>query len=214
MTVVLHNYFRSSTSFRVRAALAMKGIEFEYQSYHLRLKEHRADCFIRLNPQGLVPVLEIDGEIISQSIAILEYLDERFPTPALLPKTALERARVRSLALLVGCDIHPLNNLRVLNYLGDHLGADDEQVATWFRYWVAEGFEALESRLQNESATGTFCHGESIGLADICLCAQVVNNKRFDVQMKAYPKIMEIFDACMQYEAFQHAMPMVQPDAE
>jgi len=198
----------------VRAALALKGIDYEYRSYHLRKNEQRGDEYLVINPQGLVPALEIDGVSLSQSLAILEYLDEQFPGLPLLPNDPKARARVRSLAMLIGCDIHPLNNLRVLGYLRSNFGADDEGIKEWFRHWVAEGFRAMEVRLSTEPETGQYCHGDDIGIADICLVAQVVNNKRFDVDLMPYPSIQRIFDECMQLSAFQQSMPMVQPDAE
>ncbi len=214
MKPVLHNYYRSSTSLRVRAALALKGIDYEYKSYHLRKNEQGSDEYLAINPQGLVPALEMDGVRLSQSLAILECLDEQYPESPLLPDDTIARARVRSLAMLIGCDIHPLNNLRVLEYLRSNFGADDEGVAKWFTHWVEEGFRAMEVRLSTETETGRYCHGDEVGLADICLVAQVVNNKRFNVDMTPYPTIQRIFDECMQLPAFHQAMPMVQPDAE
>lgn len=212
---VLHNYFRSSTSYRVRVALALKGVGYDYAAYHLRRGDQRAEAFLALNPQGLVPALEWpDGPVQTQSLAIIEYLDERIPAPPLLPADAEGRARVRSLAQIVALDIHPINNLRVLDHLKTGLGADDAAVADWFRHWVALGFAALERRLGSEPQTGTFCHGEGVTLADICLVAQVVNNRRFDVDMAPYPILRRIAKTCLAMDAFQAAAPERQPDNE
>jgi len=211
---ILHNYFRSSTSFRVRAALNLKGLNYDYMSYHLRKGEQRSEPFLQLNPQGLVPALEIPGAVLTQSLAIIEYLDEVYPDPALLPGDALGRARVRSLAMIIGCDIHPINNLRVLGELRIGFGADDEVVTKWFRKWVAASFEPLEARLASEPETGQFCHGNSVGLADICLVGQVINNDRFNVDTSPYPTIQRIYDACVELDAFKASVPAAQPDAE
>jgi maleylpyruvate isomerase len=210
----LHNYFRSSTSFRVRVALAMKGLDYDYLPVHLRKGEQRGQAFLALNPQGGVPALELDdGRVLTQSMAILEYLDEVHPEPPLLPADPLGRARVRALAYAVACDIHPLNNLRVLQQLGK-LGQDQAGVADWFRHWVALEFAALEKRLAGEPETGRFCHGDRPTLADLCLVPQVVNGARFDCDLAPYPTIRRIHEACMELDAFAKAHPMQQPDAE
>ncbi len=212
---VLHNYFRSSSSFRVRTALNLKGLDYEYAAYHLRKGEQRSERYLDLNPQGLVPALEIsDGVVLSQSIAIIEYLDEVYPVPPLLPADPLARARVRSLAMMVASDIHPLNNLRILKHLSNRFGADEKAVAEWFRTWVVATFAPLESRLSTEPDTGRFCHGDTAGLADICLAGQMFNNARFAVDMSPYPTIQRIHDACMALAAFKAAVPSEQPDAE
>ena len=211
----LLNYFRSSTSFRVRIALKLKGIAYDYLPYHLRHGEQRSDAFLKLNPQGLVPALETDeGLVITQSLAIIDYLDEVYPEPPLLPATAGERARVRSIALAMACDVHPLNNLRVLSYLRDPLGHDAETVAEWFRHWCTVEFDALETRLAREAETGRFCHGDRPSLADICLVPQLVNSRRFDCDLTPYPTLRRIEEACMALEAFAAAAPARQPDAE
>lgn len=210
---VLHNFFRSSTSYRVRAALNLKGLAYEYRSYALRKGEQRGEGFLAMNPQGLVPTLETPHGPLSQSLAILEWLDETHPEPPLLPADPWERARVRSLAHAVALDIHPLNNLRVLQYIQQELGADEEGVARWFRHWVDETFPAVEARLANEPGTGRCCHGDTPGMADLCLAAQVVNNRRFEVDMTPYPVINRIFDALMALPAFEAALPENQPDA-
>ena len=212
--LVLHNYYRSSTSFRVRAALGLKGLEYDYRAYHLRKGEQRSDDYLALNPQGLVPTLSTPERNLSQSLAIIEYLDETYPQPPLLPPEPLARARVRSLAMLIGCDIHPVNNLRVLGHLKAQFGADDDAVASWFGHWVTAGFEALERRLANEADTGDFCHGDTVGLADICLAGQVINNVRFGISLQSYPSIERVFDNCMRLDAFRSAHPSAQPDAE
>lgn len=213
MTYVLHNFFRSSTSYRVRAALNLKNLDYEYRSYVLRTGEQRGEAYLALNPQGLVPTLETPQGPISQSLAILEWLDETHPEPPLLPESAWERARVRGLAQAVALDIHPLNNLRVLRYIQETFGADEQVVAEWFNHWVAETFRALEIRLAGERETGRYCHGDTPGMADLCLAAQVVNNRRFDVPMAPYPTIGRIFDALMAISAFEAALPENQPDA-
>lgn len=210
---VLHNYFRSSTSFRVRIALAMKALPYDYQSYALLDKEHQSERYLAMNPDGLVPTLETPDGFIGQSLAILEYLDEQHPQAPLLPADALGRARVRSLAHSVALDVHPVNNLRVLQYLGEHFSADKQAITTWFRHWVEQSFTAIEKRLATETGTGVCCHGDTVGLADICLVAQAVNNQRFDVPMQAYPTINRIVEHCLTMPAFQSAMPMNQPDA-
>ena len=212
--VLLHGYFRSSTSFRVRIALNLKGIAYDQTFRHLRKGEQRAPDYLALNPQGLVPTLDIDGQHITQSLAIIDYLEETRPTPALLPKSPAERARVRSLAQMVALEIHPINNLRVLEDLKTRFGTDDAGTAGWFRHWVDVTFGALEKRLASEPQTGTFCHGETPTLADICLVPQVVNNTRFNVDMTPYPTISRIYDACLMVKAFADAMPGKQPDAE
>jgi len=212
----LYDYWRSSAAYRVRIALNLKGISYEHISVHL-VKEggqqHSAD-YKALNPQSLLPSLETDaGDIITQSLAILEYLDETEPTPALLPVSALDRSRVRSLAGMIACDIHPVNNLRVLQYLKNTLKVEDDAKSEWYRHWIYKTFDALETRLENEASTGNFCHGDTPTLADICLIPQVYNAHRFKCKMDAYPNINRINDACLKLDAFQKAIPENQPDA-
>ncbi len=212
---ILHGYFRSSTSTRVRAALNFKGIDYHYEALPLREGAQKRAAYLALNPQGLVPTLVMpDGVAISQSLAIVEYLEETVPEPPLLPADPAGRARVRSLALAIACEVHPLNNLKVLNHLRATFGADDAAVAAWFRHFVAETFGPLETRLAGEPATGRFCHGDRPGLADLTLFAQVLNNRRFDVDMGPYPTIRRIHEACLEIPAFVKAMPENQPDAE
>lgn len=213
--VVLHGYFRSSTSYRARIALNLKGVSYEIVPHHLRKKEHQAPEYLAVNPQGLVPALVMPGKpVLTQSLAIIEYLDETIPEPPFLPNSPEDRARVRALAHMIAMEIHPLNNLRVLRALRQRFGADDEAIADWFRHWVAETFRPLEEMLASDPSTGRFCHGDTPGLADICLVPQVANNARFDVDMAPYPTIRRINDSCMEFEAFQRAAPARQPDAE
>lgn len=213
--IVLHNYYRSSTSYRVRIALELKGLDYEYVPHHLRHGEHLEPAYLAVNPQGLVPALIWrDGTLLVQSLAIIEFLDETVPEPPLLPRDAAGRARVRMLAQMIACDIHPVNNLRVLTSLRALFGAGDQDVVNWFRHWVNEGFQPLEKILFSSPDTRTFCHGETPGLADICLAAQVTNNARFNVDMAPYPTISRIHAACMALPAFEKAAPRNQPDAE
>lgn len=193
----------------------MKGMKYEYVAHHLRLGGHRAEDFLSVNPQGLVPsMVWEDGTVVSQSLAILEFIDEMQPEPPLLPPDTHGRARVRMLSQMVGCDVHPVNNLRVLNELRNRFGADDEAIANWFRHWVVETFLPMEQLLSESRDTGRFCHGDAPGLADLCLVAQVANNSRFNVDMNPYPVINRIYAACMKIPAFVEAAPSNQPDAE
>jgi maleylpyruvate isomerase len=213
--LVLHDYFRSSSSIRLRAALNLKGLSYDQIAHHLRKGEQRDAAYLAINPQGLVPALVLeDGAVLTQSLAIIEYLDEIHPSPSLLPKSALDRARVRALAHAVALDIHPVNNLRVLAYLRSAFDANDDSISTWFRHWVAETFKPLEAMLVGDSRTGRFCHGDTPGLADLCLYAQVLNNSRFGVVMSPYPIISRIFEVCAIQPAFAAAAPDKQPDAE
>jgi maleylacetoacetate isomerase len=211
----LYDYFRSSAAYRVRIALNLKGLEPERSFVHLRRGAQRGDDYLAVNPQGLVPALVTDGgDVLTQSLAIIEWLDETQPQPPLLPASAAGRARVRSVALAVACDIHPLNNLRVLNYLTGTLGATDAQKDGWYRYWCDVGLEALETRLAREAATGAFCHGETPTLADICLVPQLVNARRVNLDLAPYPTLLRIEVACNALPAFAAAVPAKQPDAE
>jgi maleylacetoacetate isomerase len=213
MTITLHGYYRSSAAFRVRIALALKGVEARDQFHHLRRGEQRAPDYLALNPQGMLPTLETADGSFTQSLAIVEYLDETVPDPALLPPDAAGRARVRGLAQIVACDIHPIDNLRVLNYLRQELGQDEAGVARWFNHWIAIGFDAIEQRL-GEPQSGRFMHGDSPTLADICLIPQVTNAGNFKLDLTPYPRIREIYDRAMTIPAFADALPSRQPDAE
>ena len=209
----LYNFFRSGTSHRLRIALNLKGLTPEYVAVDLRVDEHLGEAFRAINPQQMVPALDTGSEVLIQSPAIIEWLDEVYPEPPLLPRDPWGRARVRSLAQITALDIHPINNLRVLQYLGKTFGADEAQQAEWFRHWVGEAFRALEARLTHEPETGQFCHGDTPGLADLCLAAQVINNARFAVDMSPYPTIQRIHDTCMALPSFEAAAPTKQPDA-
>ncbi len=211
----LYGFHRSSAAFRARIALNLKGLAYEQQPIHLRKNEQRREDYLACNPQGLVPTLEDGGELLTQSLAIIEYLDETHPAPPLLPHDAVGRARVRSLAQTIACDIHPIDNLRVLRYLANPLGHGDKDVEAWFNHWIRLGFEGIERVLASDGKTGTFCHGNQPTLADICLVPQVFNAQRYpSFDLKPYPAIMRIFAACMKLDAFERARPEKQPDAE
>jgi len=211
----LYTYFRSSAAYRVRIALNLKGLKADYRYVHLVKdggQQHKPE-YRAVNPQGLVPALVDSGHTLTQSLAIIEYLEETHPQPSLLPKDALGRARVRALAQVVACDIHPLNNSRLLKYLERELHADETARNTWYRYWVAEGFTALEKLLAGNSRTGKFCHGDQPTLADICLVPQVFNAKRFEIDLAPFPTIRRIHDHCLTLKAFTDAAPEKQADA-
>ena len=212
----LYTYFRSSAAYRARIALNLKGITAEYAFVHL-LKEggqQHADTYKAINPQELIPTLMDDGHAISQSLAIIEYLDEVQPEPALLPATAIARARVRSLAYAIACDIHPINNLRVLQYLRDTHGLSDEERARWQRHWIGLGFAAIESMLVASPQTGRFCHGDAPTLADICLIPQMANGRRVELDFAPFPTLLRIEKEALAHPAFVKAQPQAQPDAE
>ena len=212
----LYDYFRSSAAYRVRIALNLKGVVPDERTFvHLRMGSQRAQDYLALNPQGLVPALALDdGEVLTQSLAIIEYLDETRPEPPLLPVAPPARARVRGIALAIACEIHPLNNLRVLNYLIGTLGVAREQKDGWYKYWVDVGFEALEKKLSQERETGVFCHGNAPTLADVCLVPQIANARRFNIDLSPYPTLTRIEAACLALPAFAGAAPERQPDAE
>ncbi len=213
--LTLHSYFRSSASYRVRIALNLKGLPYTYAPVHL-LKDggqQRTADYQRVNPAQLVPTLVDDGHTLGQSLAIMEYLEETHPEPPLMPRDPLCRARVRALAQSVACEIHPLNNLRVLQYLDNDLKLDEATKATWYRHWITVGFTAIESMLANDPSTGTYCHGNTPGLADCCLIPQIANSRRFDTPLDAFPTIRRIEQACLALEAFAKAAPQLQPDA-
>ncbi|MGH8631928.1 MAG: maleylacetoacetate isomerase [Burkholderiales bacterium] len=210
----LYGYFRSSASYRVRIALNMKGLAYEQVSIHLAKGRQYEPDFAAISPQNLVPVLEHEGRLLYQSLPILQFLDEVYPGPALLPKDPYQRNRVRSLALIIAAEIHPLNNVRVLNYLSGTLQVSDEQKRAWYHHWVVTGFTALEKRLATEKETGRFCHGDQAGFADVCLVPQVANANRYRVDLTPFPAIRRINDECLALEPFRKAMPQNQPDAE
>lgn len=212
----LYNYFRSSASFRVRIALNIKGMQYEYAAVHL-LKDggqQLAQAFRELNADALVPVLEDDGRVLTQSLAIIEYLEETHPEPPLLPRDPVDRAYVRSIALTIACEIHPLNNLRVLRYLVKTLGVSEDQKNTWYRHWVEQGLASLEVRLVADQRHGRFALGDAVTLADVCIVPQIFNAQRVDSNLDHVPTVMRIFDNCMQLPAFADAQPVKQPDAE
>lgn len=213
---VLYGYFRSSAAFRARIALNLKGIVPETRHIHL-LKDggaqHGAE-YRALNPQGLIPALVHDGHTITQSLAIMEYLDEIVPEPALLPRDPWGRARARSIAYQVACDIHPVNNLRVLQHLRHALGQDQDGVTRWQRHWIALGFAALETMLARDAGTGAFCHGDAPTIADICLIPQIANARRVELDLSPYPTLTRIEAHALSHPAFDRALPKNQPDAE
>jgi maleylacetoacetate isomerase len=210
----LYTFFRSSAAFRVRIALNVKGLPYESLPKAFAKNEHRAADYLALNPQGLIPALAIDGVVLSQSLAIIEYLDERHPQPPLLPSDPIDRARVRSMAMAIACEIHPLNNLRVLNYLKGELKQDEAGVATWYRHWVTEGFRGLEVQAREFSAAGRYCFGDTLSLADVCLVPQMFNARRFKTDLTPFPTLAGISAHLESLPAFAAARPEVQPDAQ
>ncbi|WP_107855243.1 maleylacetoacetate isomerase [Neisseria weaveri] len=211
----LYSYYRSSAAYRVRIALNLKKLPYDTEFVHLMRNggEQKSAVYQAVNPQKLVPALEDDGQILTQSMAVVEYLDEAYPEYPLLPENITERARVRAMAQLVACDIHPLNNLRVLQYLQNRAGLSEEAKNEWYAHWIHEGFAALEQMLQC-GQTGRFCHGNTPTLADCCLIPQVYNARRFQVDLSAYPTILRIVAECVSLPEFQAAAPENQPDAE
>ena len=210
----LYTYFRSGTSHRVRIALNLKGVPYEPAYVHLVKGEQRQEPYLAVNPQGLVPLLEDGAVRVSQSLAIIEYLERTHPEPRLLPEDPAGEARVRSLALIVACEMHPLNNLRVLQYLSRTLGLDQAARDAWCRHWMEEGFAALERRLAAKPETGRFCHGRRPTMADVCLVPQVVSSARWRTDLGLYPTVRRIHETCLALEPFVRAMPANQPDAE
>ena len=210
----LYTYFRSSAAFRVRIALNLKGLAYEPAFVHLARGEHRAPGYGAVNPQALVPTLEDSGRLLTQSLAIIEYLDETHPGFPLLPTDAPGRARVRSLAMLIACEIHPLNNLRVLQHLRRALGQNEEQVNGWYHHWISDGLARFEADLANSPGSGRYCHGDAPTMADCCLVPQIFNARRYQCDTAPYPETMRVFAECMKLGAFDRAQPSKQPDAE
>ncbi|AWT48720.1 maleylacetoacetate isomerase [Psychrobacter sp. YP14] len=209
----LYNFFRSGTSHRTRIVLNLKGLDYDYVAVSLAKEEHLQPAFKALNPQGLVPVLQTDDTLLFQSPAIIEWLEEQYPDPALLPKDPFERAHVRALAAMVGCDIHPINNRRILQYLRNELHQDEEAVLTWCKQWINDGFTALEQILSEDKSRQGFCFGDTPTIADAYLIPQIESAKRFEVDLTPYPLIREVEANCMQLPAFIDAAPFKQPDA-
>ncbi len=209
----LYNFFRSGTSHRLRIALNLKGIQTDYVAVDLRTEQHFKDEFKAINPQMLVPALEVDGKVLIQSPAIIEWLEETHPTPALLPTGADDRAQVRALAALVGCDIHPINNRRILEYLRKTLGADEAAINAWCANWITAGFDAYEALLAADTRRGSFSFGNTPTIADVYLVPQLESARRFKVDLGRWPLISGVEHACSALEAFKNAAPAVQPDA-
>jgi maleylacetoacetate isomerase len=216
MALRLYTYWRSSAAYRVRIALAVKGLTYESVPRHLLRDggQHRQADYLATNPQGLIPALEHDGHVVTQSLAICEYLDEVFPQPPLLPADPRGRAAVRAMALAIACDIHPLNNLSVQQYLRTELGQRDDGVTRWAQHWIARGFAALEQLLARHSTDGRYCYGDTVTLADACLVPQVYNARRVQLDLGAYPQLTAVARHLEALPAFAAARPEAQPDAE
>jgi maleylpyruvate isomerase len=209
----LYTYFRSSASFRVRIALALKGLSAEHASISLVKGEHGAEAYRSVNPQALVPAIEDGGRTLIQSLAIMEYLDEQYPEPPLLPRGALDRAYVRAVSQIIACEIHPLNNLRTLKHIRRTYGLDEEGVNAWYRHWIADGLGMLERYLAAENRAGRFAFGDTPTMADCCIVPQIFNARRYECDVAPYTRTMRIVDECMKLDAFESAQPMRQPDA-
>lgn len=209
----LYTFFRSSTSFRLRIALAYKGLAYEPQYVSLPKMEHRAPAYCALNPQQLLPLLMEGDQPYIQSMATIEYLDETYPEPPLIPKDIRSRAYVRAVSQIIGCEMHPLNNVRVLKHLKALFGADEAATKAWYAHWVTEGFRSLEGYLAETRLHGAYCCGDGVTMADICLVPQVFNAARFDCSVDGYPIIKDIFTRCMELDAFRNTQPNTQPDA-
>lgn len=214
--MILYSYFRSSAAYRVRIGLNLKGLDYQIKPVHLLKdggQQHQPD-YVQINPVQLLPALDDDGLIITQSLAILEYLDERYPELPFLPKTSAERAWARSMAQTVACDIHPLNNLRVLQYLKNELHAQEDARNQWYRHWVSVGLEGLEALVQRYGKKGhAFIFGDTPGMAEICLIPQMFNARRFEIDLTAFPRLLAVEEKCLELSAFQEAAPDRQPDA-
>jgi maleylpyruvate isomerase len=213
LTVKLYSFFRSGTSHRLRIALNLKGIATDYAAIDLRFDEQQKEAFKAINPQGMVPALDTGEQVLIQSPAIIEWLEEKHPTPALLPAGADARARVRALAAMVGCDIHPINNRRILQTLRKQFGANEDAINAWCGHWISEGFDAYEALIAADKTRGRFSFGDTPTLADVYLVPQVESARRFKVDLTKWPQIMAVEKACLELEAFQKAAPEQQPDA-
>ncbi|WP_201595652.1 maleylacetoacetate isomerase [Psychrobacter vallis] len=209
----LYGYFRSSTAYRTRIAMNLKGLEYDYVAVNLAQDEQMEEAFKSINPQGLVPVLQVDDLLLYQSPAILEWLEEVYPENSLLPKDAIGRMHVRAISAMIGCDMHPINNRRILQYLRNELSVDEADVMAWCNRWISEGFIALEKRLAADNNRGKFCYGNHPTFADCYLIPQVSSARRFKVDLSPYPNIVEIDTHCRTLKAFTDADPMMQPDA-
>ena len=209
----LFTYWRSSTAYRVRIAMNLKELAYTPRYVSIAKREHRAAGYLDVNPQGLVPALAEDGKVVAQSLAILEFLEEHTPQPPLLPKGLHERAYVRSLSQIVACEIHPLNNVRVLKYLEQRWATPPDARMEWYRHWMAEGLSAFEATLQRSGKAGAYCHGDKVSLADVCLVPQIYNARRFECPLASYPRTVEIAERCAQLEPFVRAHPDTQDDA-
>jgi len=214
--MIFHGYFRSSSAYRCRIAFNLKGLSPDFVPVHLRRNggEQKQEAYKTLNPQGLVPALEVDGTILTQSLAIIEWLDETYAEPTLLPADSIQRAKVRAFALAIACDIHPLQNLRVLDYLKNELGHEQSVLDGWCRRWIGDGLAACEALLEREASRGDFCFGDTPGLADICLVPQMFSAARFGVDVSKMPRLQAIHAACEALPAFADAHPARQPDSE
>jgi maleylacetoacetate isomerase len=210
----LYTFFRSSAAYRVRIALNIKGLHYKSISKVLGKGEHQQADYLAINAQGLVPALVIKDAVLTQSLAIIEYLDEEFPTPPLLPSEPIARAHVRAMALAIACDIHPLNNLRVLNYLRREFGQQDDNVNTWYRHWIAEGFRPLEQWAEQYSVDGRYCFGAALSIADVLLVPQMFNARRFETDLTPYPTLVQITKHLEGLAEFAAARPEAQPDAQ
>jgi maleylacetoacetate isomerase len=213
-TLRLHTYFRSSAAYRVRIALELKGLDWEPVAWHMVKGEHRSEAYCELASFGLMPMLEIDGLRLQQSLPIIEYLESRFPQVPLLPTDEASKAHARSLAMFVACEIHPLNNLRVLQYLRGPLALQEAQVLTWYRHWCSQGLAHVEAELLSAGSKGDYSLGASPGVVDCFLVPQLFNARRFDVDLSAFPRALAVEQACMALPAFQRAQPSSQADAE
>ncbi|MCP5270377.1 MAG: maleylacetoacetate isomerase [Burkholderiaceae bacterium] len=207
----LYNYFRSSASYRVRIGLALKGLAYEYRPVHLPKNEQTGESYMAVSASRLVPLLKDGDTVLTQSLAILEYLDETHPEPPLLPADPVARARVRAIAMDIACEIHPLNNLRVLRYLVGPMKLSEDDKNRWYRHWVETGLEVVERQLA--ARPGTYCHGDAPTLADVCLVPQIFNAQRFDCRLDHVPNVMRVFETCMTLDAFEQTRPERCPDA-